>query len=133
MVNIRKYREEFCKDLITHMKMGMSYDSFPAYLYDKYDIYVGLSTMYEWEKAYPEYAEAKVIAFAKSLTFFEKRASAKVSGQTIEGINTKNIDSYVLMGMLKTRFHKVYGDKVQHDISEEAKDVLKLSYKIGKE
>jgi len=131
-VNNEKYDPKFCKDLVEHMKMGLSYDSFPAYLYDKYDIMVGLSTMYDWEKRCPEWAEAKAIAVSKSLTFYEKRAVAKVSGQKIDGIDTKNIDSFVLMGMLKTRFHKIYGDKskVEVDTTDEVKGALTLAYSL---
>lgn len=133
MGNNDKYKPEYCKLLIEHMKSGMSYDSFPAKLYDVHDVYVGVSTMYDWEKRIAEWAEAKAIAVAKSLSFYESRASAKVSGQKINGINARDIDSYVLMGMLKTRFYKIYGDKsrVEHDVTEEAKDGLRLAYAIS--
>jgi hypothetical protein len=127
-----KYKPEYCQLLVDHMKDGMSYDSFPARVYDEHSCYVGLSTIYDWEARLPEWKEAKEIAFAKSLQFYEKRASAKVIGKEVEGIVAKDIDSYVLMGMLKTRFHKIYGDKstVQHDVTEDAKEGLRLAYSL---
>jgi hypothetical protein len=122
----RKYEPEYCKLLIEHMKTGKSYDSFPSVLYDKFDVYVALSTMYNWEKEHEDWANAKAIAVGKALNYYETRVVAKTSGQKIEGINAKDIDAYVLMGMLKTRFHKIYGDKVQHDITDEAKKALQI-------
>jgi hypothetical protein len=121
-VNNTKYKKEYCKLLIDHMRVGMSYDSLPAKIYDFDGTYVGISTMYDWEKNIEEWANVKAIALAKSLSFYEQRASAKVSGQKIDGINTKDID----------RFHKIYGDKsrLEHDITEEAKGALKLAYNI---
>jgi len=132
-MNPVKYREEFCDLLVEHMKMGKSYDSFPSRIYDHCKMYVGLTTMYDWEKKYPEWKNAKAIAVSKALDFYETRASVKVSGQTVKGIDAKLIDSYVLMGMLKTRFYKIYGDKqrIEHDIDEETKEQLKLCYKLG--
>jgi hypothetical protein len=128
----RKFEPEYCKLLIEHMKLGKSYDSFPSVLYDKFDIYVGVSTMYNWEKDHQDWADAKKIAVGKALNYYETRVMAKTSGQKIDGINPKDIDAYVLMGMLKTRFYKIYGDKVQHDITDDVKNTFKLNYKVDK-
>ena len=124
----RKYEPEYCKLLIEHMKMGKSYDSFPSVLYDKFEVYVGLSTMYDWEKSHEDWANAKSIAIGKALNYYETRVVAKTSGQKIDGINPKDIDAYVLMGMLKTRFYKIYGDKqrIDHDLSDEIKNGLNI-------
>lgn len=129
----KKYKPEYCELLIKHMKMGKSFQSFPSsiYAYDKQMI--GMTTLYDWENKYPEFKEAKELAMQEALSYFETRAFAKTSGQKIDGINAKDIDAYVLMGMLKTRFHKIYGDKVQHDVTDEAKAGLKLAYNIIKE
>lgn len=126
----KKYKEEYCELLIKHMKMGKSFDSFPSsiYAYDKQ--IVGLQTLYDWANKYEEFREAKQLAFQEALSYFETRAFAKTSGQKIDGINAKDIDAYVLMGMLKTRFHKIYGDKVQHDV---ANDIKGISISITKE
>jgi hypothetical protein len=131
-LNNQKYRPEFCELLLEHMKMGKSYDSFPAAIYLKYKIMVGISALYDWETRYPEFGEAKSIAVQLALNYYETRVTAKTSGQKIEGINPKDIDAYVLMGMLKTRFYKIYGDKarVEHDVPEETKNELRLAYSI---
>ncbi len=132
-MTMEKYRPEFCQMLIDHMSQSKSYDSFPAAVYKKYKIHIGLTTMYDWEKRHQEWAEAKETAKCLSLDFMESRAAAKMSGQKIEGINAKDIDAYVLMGMLKTRFYKIYGDKVQHDISDDTKQAIKLKYKLDEQ
>ena len=126
----KKYKEEYCDLLIKHMKMGKSFNSFPSsiYTYDKQ--MVGLQTLYDWENKYPEFKEAKELAINEALSYFETRAFAKTSGQSIEGIDPKKIDAYVLMGMMRSRFYKIYGDKVQHDVSDETKDLFKLKYKV---
>ena len=131
-INNEKYKPEYCGLLIEHMKMGMSYDSFPGTVWDHNKQFVGLTTMYDWEKRIPEWKAAKEIAFGKCLQFYEKRTAAKVSGQKIEGITAKDIDGYVLMGVLRSRFYKIYGDKsrVEHDVTDEAKEGLRLAYSI---
>lgn len=127
MTRERKYKEEYCELLIKHMKMGKSFQSFPSsiYAYDKQ--MVGLQTLYDWERKYPEFADAKELAMQEALSYFETRAFAKTSGQKIDGIDAKSIDAYVLMGMLKTRFHKIYGDKVQHSVDDNSKIEIKIS------
>ncbi len=61
-----------------------SYDSFPTVIWDEEGIFIGKSTMYNWENEHPEWKEAKEIAFAKRLSFLEKRLTIKVSGQEVK-------------------------------------------------
>jgi hypothetical protein len=128
IVKQSKFKHEYCEMLIDHMKTGKSYDSFPSLLYDRFKVSVGLSTMYEWEQTYKNWGKAKEMALSKALNFLETRVFAKISGQKIDGINPKDIDSYLLMGMLKTRFYKIYGDK-QHV----TQDVKSISINISKD
>jgi hypothetical protein len=99
------------------MAKSKSYDSFPAIIWDKFKVYVGLSTMYDWEKRIVEWKEAKEIAVSKTLDFMETRLAVKISGQEFKGIDSKKIDSYCLMGALARRFPHIYSDKSQVEIS----------------
>jgi len=66
-----KYRTEFCALLVGHMGNGLSFESFAGV------IDVWKSTLYEWEKQFPEFSDAKKRGEAKRLLWFEKR------GQTL--------------------------------------------------
>lgn len=61
-----KYKPEFCDLLIDHMSRGLSYYAFAA------EINVNRDTLYEWEKNYSDFKEAKSIGLTKSLLFWEK-------------------------------------------------------------
>ena len=63
-----KYKPDYCIELIKHMQRGFSYDTFPAVIPDK----VHLDTLYEWESKYPEFSEAKKIAFTRNRHFWEE-------------------------------------------------------------
>lgn len=104
-----KYKPEYCQMLIDHMKAGRSFSTFVAVTM------ASRKTMYEWIDKYPEFKEAKEVAFALSQKFFEDRLIAKGSGQEIEGINTKDIDLGAIIFPLKTRFHQDYGEKNRHE------------------
>lgn len=100
-----KYKPEYCEQLIDHMGSGLSFDSFGAV------IKVATSTIYKWVEDFPEFKEAKDIATAASLMWYEKRFVIKSSGQKIKGIDAKEIDSKCLMFAMRTRFHKTYSEK----------------------
>ena len=60
-----KYTKETSEQLIQHMNNGRSYTSFAVL------IGVHVDTLYEWEKKYPEFSEAKKMAFSNSQSFWE--------------------------------------------------------------
>jgi hypothetical protein len=60
-----KYLEEYCEDLIGHMKDGSSYKSFAA------KIGVNVDTLYEWEKVHTEFSESKKEAFSHAESWWE--------------------------------------------------------------
>ena len=62
-----KYKEEFCEELIEHMAEGYSYEAFAG------RIGTCKQTLYDWEKANPEFLDAKRTAFERSRFFWEKQ------------------------------------------------------------
>lgn len=56
-----EYKPEYCEMLINHAEQGYSFESFAG------RIGVTPQTIYNWEKAHPEFFEAKTIASRKML------------------------------------------------------------------
>ena len=65
------------------MRQGLSFDSFPATLYEKYGKNYGVCTdvLYGWIERYPEFSAAKKIADALCLKFWEQLGRQGVAGQ----------------------------------------------------
>lgn len=103
------------------MSKGYSFETFAAV------INVARSTMYKWKEIYPEFSEAKEIAFAKSQHFFEQRLMAKLYGQKINGVTVKDIDTACLIFALKTRFRKDYSERLE--IAESQNEGLAITIK----
>lgn len=116
-----KYDDGFCDLLIEHMASGFSYDSFPAYLHEKTGVSVSVMAMYKWEKlkGKEKWKDAKDFAQSKCLFFYEKLLRSGMVGIEFK-VNGKvaKIDKTLIIFALKTRFHKVYGEK--HDIGLES-------------
>ena len=106
------YREEFCNQLIDHMRQGGSFTTFTTIAK------VNRDTLYKWLDKYPEFKEAKKIAEDEALKFFEKILAAKISGVDIPGFDPRKSDTACLIFALKTRFHKHYGEKAREEQSE---------------
>jgi hypothetical protein len=100
-----KYKPEYCEMLIEHMGQGLSLRSFAG------KIRVVRSTVYEWIKTFPEFAEAKEIGEDVRLMYYEQLASAKASGRKIAGFDHKKSDFRAIEFMLKTQYHEEYSDK----------------------
>lgn len=127
MAQTLRYKKEFGAKLIEHMSKGLSYESFGP------EVGVHRFTLYEWEKKYPEWVEAKREGQDKAFAFWEKLFVSKAFGQK------KEADIAAIIFCLKTRFHKHYGER--HKIEEirpadrmtveelqaEARDLLKGS------
>jgi len=61
-----KYLPKYCDMLIDHMESGLEYLSFAGLCRVHYD------TLYQWEKDYPEFSEAKKIGKALSFLYWDK-------------------------------------------------------------
>lgn len=60
------FKPEYCKQLIDHMAKGFSFETFGA------TIGVHRGTLYDWANLYPEFAEAKSLAFDSCQLEWEK-------------------------------------------------------------
>lgn len=111
MANTSTFKPEYCEMLVDHMRQGNSYSTFI--------LKVGCTrkTLYNWEKDFPEWANAKEEGMQAAKSFLESRLMVKASGQKVEGIDPKLIDTTCLIFALKTRFHETYGDKTKHEVS----------------
>jgi hypothetical protein len=85
------------------MARGFSYETFAA------EVGTHRVTMYDWEKRYPEWVEAKRTGYEKALAFWENLLVSKAFGQK------KEADIAAIIFCLKTRFHKHYGEKQKID------------------
>jgi hypothetical protein len=111
-----KFKPEFCKIALEHLKSGLSISCLgPSLTSEDNPIGVARSTIYEWIDTIPEFKKAVEAGQQLAQKFYEQRLTAKISGQKINGVNTKDIDTSCLIFALKTRFHKDYGEKQQID------------------
>lgn len=101
-----KYKPEYCDLLIEHMTQGLSFQSFAGV--------VGccIETLYEWERSYPDFLDAKRLGLGRGRLFWEKvgieAALGKITGYnaTTWVFNMKNrfdwTDKRELSGKLET-------------------------------
>ena len=74
------YKTDYDERLIEHLNRGLSYESFAGV------VGVNRDTLYEWEKRYPTWKEAKALGKMKSLLFWERMGIAGTAGH-IKGFN----------------------------------------------
>jgi len=85
---LTKYKKEYCEMLITHMKQGLSFESFAP------TIGVNRDTLYEWEHRHQIFSDAKKVGNEHRCLFVEKiyinaamgRNEIKINGR-IEKLN----------------------------------------------
>lgn len=70
------YKPEYCEMLVEHMKKGFSFESFAA------DIDSTRATLYNWEKAHPEFLDAKKRGHEKGLKTHESAGLAMEFGKS---------------------------------------------------
>ena len=97
-----KYNPSLCKDLIEHMKEGLSFEAFAG----KHR--VSKDTMYVWLNKHPEFANAKNIGTDLCRLFWEKTGRAGVLGKI------PNFNATVWIFNMKNRF----GWRDKHEIEQ---------------
>lgn len=124
-----KFQDEFCEMLIEHMADGFSFESFGK------KIKTGCRTLYYWVENYPDFADAKEIGDMAALYADELKLERAKRGD-------KAINIIATMFSLKTRHHKIYGERVKHThvdavtakIEEESENsnqvLVQLAYKV---
>jgi len=104
------YKPEYCTMLLKHMSDGYSFASFGAI------VHCGAQTLYDWIAKHEDFKDAREEGQAKALYWFEQFLRAGLTGAKIEVNNQKvKIDKILLIFSLKTRFHKIYGEKHRED------------------
>tara|TARA_R110000764_G_scaffold239560_1_gene339252 strand:+ start:239 stop:664 length:426 start_codon:yes stop_codon:yes gene_type:complete len=104
-----QYKPEYPKLLIQHMESGLSFTTFGAIAE------VSRKTLYEWVDKFPDFKQAKSIAFAKSQKFYEELLMAKALD------SDKRHDMSAIIFALKTRFREDYSEKQDVEHSGEVK------------
>lgn len=107
-----KYKKKFCKSLIDHMSKGKSYITWGPTQEDR----ISPATQYLWEKAQPDWLDAKEMGYALGLAYYEKLLTAVMLGivpPELKNLGSKRIDLTAVIFTLKTRFCKEYGEKQQ--------------------
>ena len=102
------YKPEYCKQLIAHMGKGFSFQSFGA------DAKVSFKTLYNWEKEYPEFAQAKEDGLAANLKFMEKCGIEAITG------GAKGVSAAIFCFTMKNRYPEIYKETVEvtHKVPE---------------
>lgn len=96
-----KFREEYCQMLIDHMATGLSYESFSAV------IDTHRSTLYNWEKQFPQFFDAKKKAVEQCQSTWEKIGMAMTLGDKKKGKGAVPVWIF----NMKNRFN--WADKVE--------------------
>lgn len=100
-----KYDKKYCEELIEHMAKGLSYEAFAG------TVSVSKQTLYDWEKANPEFLDAKEIAIEKCRIFWEelgiKNIINKSDSSSWEGgseSKSRSLNSSAWIFNMKNRF-----------------------------
>lgn len=112
-----KFKKEYCDMLIEHMKLGKSFETFAG------KIRVSRRTLYDWVESYPEFKEAKEIAFPGREFFVEDKILKVATGE--------QRGNAVLLKMLavNTLGWKAGDDDSEKDKKSENKEIkIKLEY-----
>ncbi len=114
-----KYKPEYCEQAIAAMADGKSLTAFAA------DIGVSRSTIQNWEKEYPEFAEASAIAKAKAQAWWEARGRAMAEG--------KQGNPAVVIFSLKNLGAEDFKDRQELEHSGKGGGPIQITYPAGSE
>ena len=96
----REYKEEYNDALVKHMETGRSYETFAC------KVECDISMLYRWEENFPAWYNAKKIAFAKCLNYWENILIDATSDKL-------KSNASLLIFKLKNSFPDLYSDKVE--------------------
>jgi len=102
-----KYKREYCKQLINHMKEGLSFETFAAL------INVNTQTIYNWTYDYEEFFEAKQLGINESKLFWEKMGVEGAGGKL------KNFNYGCWFRNMANRFPDQWRDKIEITAKDE--------------
>jgi len=113
-----KWNKDMPKRLLAIMKKGFSFEAACA------DLDITRVTGYKWCEIHKEFKSAKLKGEQAALKLLESYALASVSGvipESLKKYGSKKINVTMVIFMLKTRFHEIYGDKtkVEHTTTPE--------------
>jgi hypothetical protein len=111
------YKKKYCEMLIEHRSTGRSYETFAA------KVKCSVQTLYNWEKANPEFFEAKMVAYPMALAKWEDIGMAGTCGK-IKGFNAS---SYIYT--MKCMFRDTWTEKTE---DEDKKDPV-ININISKD
>lgn len=107
-----KYKKAYCSQLIDFMEKGYSLEAFAG------KISVGRQTLYDWLKAYPEFAEAYKIAKAKCQITWEEIG--------LNGAKGGDFSAPAWIFNMKNRF--MWRDKQEIDHTQTGELKLKIDF-----
>jgi len=110
-----KYKEEYCEQLIEHMSLGHSFESFASV------VNVNRDTLYEWCSTQPNFSDAKKCGSSKSLKALEEIGLDGMKG-LIKGFN---VAAWIFM--CKNRHSDMFRDAVEVGNAEKKPFILKYS------
>lgn len=127
------YEQRYCEMLVEHCEKGKSIEAFAG------KIGVSIDTIYEWAKVHPEFSEAKKVAYAASLSWWEDFGQDNLLSTTessgwagAKDTSSKSLNSSVWIYNMKCRFRKQYTEvqKIKQIIDETSNQtkVIKLAY-----
>ena len=104
-----KYRESYCDLLVDWMSEGKSYNSFILHLYKEEGVRITARTLYEWEKHYTNWVQAKEMGFEMRTAWWEATLQGQADG-SVKG------NAAAAIFALKNYWPKDYKDKreVEH-------------------
>ena len=107
-----KFKTEYYSQLIDHMAEGLSFESFAAV------IQVARSTLYHWEKIFPEFSDAHKRGTDACLLWFERASRHQIA----KGKGS----AAMLIFNLKNRFSDLYQDR-REIVSPEGQAPISIS------
>jgi len=105
-----KWTKEAPQILLKSMSKGHSFEASCS------DVGICRDTGYDWIVKYPVWAKAKKEGEAAALKMLESYALADLSGVIPEALKkhgSRKINTVMAIFLLKTRFHKIYGDRTK--------------------